>query len=398
MITLERQRIKEAARVSPSILRQIFGSAAILTVLIIVVLDGLLIWLKPLSYFDVTEFVPLEQNPMVAKLKSFIESPSQNPECYILGSSLMLFPAVRCDEELQGKRHRYDAWFIRHGINGALSPAYVSKVFSGDLGRSVSVVNLGVQGSIISDQLLVLKRALEKGKTPGVVFLEVAPRAFLDNWHKQTAATPIHQVLADLSSASPLFENGKLNRDSLMQLPGYFWYFYKVKADYRTLLVNLSAAVLDRPLNSWEAVRGIRHKPVQGLFNPEMEWNVEYTPGSRYHDLGMYKEVYNPPDAAFWKLETTDLHSFLDLARKNHVRVVVVDMPLTERNLELLDKNYLRSYRALIDQVAEKTDVIRLAQSGDFVEEDFEDSAHLNAAGGRKLFKAMAEHLHGILR
>jgi hypothetical protein len=35
--------------------------------------------------------------------------------------------------------------------------------------------------------------------------------------------------------------------------------------------------------------------------------------------------------------------------------------------------------------------VLRLAESGQFTEDDFEDSAHLNAQGGHKLFAAMSQ-------
>lgn len=393
MITAERENQKIApSQTKCTFVGRLLSSSVILIVIFLVLIDAALAYIKPLSFFDVTEFVPLEQNPMVAKLKNFIEDRGANPEAYVLGSSLMLFPAVRCDEELVGKRHRYDSWFIRHGINGALSPLYLSQDLQKACGRPVSVVNLGVQGSIVSDQLMVLERALEKGKTPKLVFLELAPRSLLDNGHKNLNATPIHQVLADLSAVPDLFAEGKINKESLSVLPGYFWYFYKVKADYRTLIVNLSAAVLDRPLNSWEAVRGIRHKPVQGLFNPEMEWNVQYTPEPRYRDLPMYKHIYNPPDAAFWKQERGDLDKFIALAGKHGVKVVLVDMPVTAKNLALLDPAYLQLYRQSIDAIAASgVSVVRLAQSGQFVEDDFEDSAHLNARGGRKLFAAMSQ-------
>lgn len=393
MITTEKKKLAvEPVLTKRSLIGRLWGSSLILTVIFLVLIDAALAYVKPLSFFDVTEFVPLEQNPMVAKLKSFIEDRGANPEAYVLGSSLMLFPAVRCDEELAGKKHRYDSWFIRHGVNGALAPRYLSQQLQRAAGRPVAVVNLGVQGSIVSDQLLVLQRALEKGKTPRLVFLELAPRSLLDNWHKNLNATPIHQVLADLSAVPDLLAAGKLNKETISILPGYFWYFYKVKADYRTLVVNLSASILNRPLNSWEALRGIRHKPVQGLFNPEMEWNVDYTPKPRYHDLPMYKEVYNPPDAAFWKQERDDLDKFLALARRHHVKVVLVDMPVTAKNLALVDPAYLARYRLTIDELAScGVPVLRLAESGQFSESDFEDSAHLNAQGGHKLFAAMSQ-------
>lgn len=389
---------RSSARRTLRTLRTFGGSVVVLTVLCLFALDLLMAQIKPLSYFDVTEFVPLEQNPMVANLKGFLDNKGANPAILILGSSQMLFPAVRCDEDVQHKRHRYDSWFIRHCINGSLDPIYFGQVLRSKKGTPVSVVNLAVQGSIVSDQLLLLQRAIERGKTPQVVFLELAPRALLDNMHKRTTATPIHQVLADFSAVPELFKNGAINKEAVTQAPGYFWYFYKVKADYRTLIVNLTAALLNRPLNNWEVSQGIRHKVSDNLINPEMAWQVDYQPPQKYHDLAMYDAIYNPPDPAFWQKEENDLRSLLALASRHGIRIIIVDMPETAKNLALLSPVYNAKYRALIDSLEKQNlPVMRLHQSGLFNEADFEDSAHLNADGGRKLFNVMAEKAAGYL-
>lgn len=367
-------------------------STFFLTVCFVILIDCLIHSLQPLRFFDVTEFIPLEQNPLVLKLRTFLDSRQDNPEILMLGSSLILFPSTRTDEEMDGKAHRYDQWYIRHRVSADTVPRYFSKEIEATLKQAPRVCNLGVQGSIVSDQLLILRKALEWGKRPKLVILELAPRSFLDNMHKVIRSTPVYQVLGDFASAPPLFQDGKVNQQALTALPGLVSYFYRVKADYRTLIVNIVASAMNRPMNNWEAQEGIRRNKLVTLVNPEMEWQVSEKPlFEKYHDLEMYETIYNPPDPQFFVDEKADCLRLLDLAKEAGVSVMVVDMPLSSRNRLLLAPLYQTKYRQFLEELEMERGikVVNLAMVADINDDDFEDSAHLNAAGGKKLFAAL---------
>ena len=361
--------------------------------LLIMLFDWALISLKPLRFFDVTEFVPLDQNPLVEKLQSFLQDKTADPDVIVLGSSLMLFPSVRLDEQLSGKRHRYDKWFIRHKVSGHLTPRWFEQVTTRLAGAPVKIVNLGVQGSIVSDQYLILRKSLECGKKPSVVVLELAPRSFLDNMHKQIDNTPPHQVLADYTMLPDVFSRGLSITQLKAALPGMMWHYYKVRADYRELIANIFTSSLNRPMNDWEASHGIRRQPLKSAFNPEMEWESCYSPlYPKYHDLEMYQSIYNPPDEAFFRAEMADCIRLCELAAAHGTKLIIADMPVSEKNIALLSPDYLDRYRRFIDALGQRPElaVLRLSADQSFLEEDFEDSAHLNAAGGGKLFRALA--------
>jgi hypothetical protein len=367
-------------------------STFLLSVVLVISFDVLFAFFRPLRFFDVTEFIPLEQNPLVFKLRNFLDNRSYNPQILMLGSSLILFPSTRTDEEMANKPHRYDSWYVRHRISADTVPQYFTKQLVSALQTPVEVCNLGVQGSIVSDQLLILRKALEWGKKPKVVILELAPRSFLDNMHKQIRNTPVFQVLGDFAEAPPLWQDNRLNQEALVTLPGFVSYFYRVKADYRSLICNLVASALNRPMNSWEAQNNIRRAKPVSLVNPEMEWQASTSPlGPKFSDLSMYETIYNPPDPNFFEAEKADCLNLLAQAKKAGVQVIVVDMPISSRNRLLLDKTYQGKYRQFIGYLEndQKVPVVHLSGSPVISDDDFEDSAHLNASGGKKLFAAL---------
>lgn len=374
-------------------------STALWIIILLAAIDCSFSVAQPLRLFDVTEFIPLEHNPLVVKLRKFLDTKEENPQILMLGSSLILFPSTRTDEMMDGKAHRYDQWFIRHRVSGDTVPRYFVRELQRTINQPVLVANLGVQGSIISDQLLILRKALECGKTPKVVILELAPRSMLDNMHKVVTSTPVYQVLGDFSTAPPLWQNGKLNEKALLTIPTFFSYYYKVKADYRTLLANIVASALNRPMNAWEAKEGIRRNKLMTLVNPEMEWQVSEKPlFPKYHDLAMYKSVYNPPDEDFFRREQADCLKLIALAKSARIKIVVLDMPLTVANRQLLSPVYQNKYTEFIKSLETDggVDVVHVAEDPAISDRDFEDSAHLNAAGGKRLFALLCSYLEKL--
>jgi hypothetical protein len=388
---------KHKSKIWLELARRLACSTVILLCLFLFGLDCAIKTIKPLQYFDVTEFIPLDQNPLVAKLGDFYSTANANPPILLLGTSLFLFPSARCDEEMNGQKHRYDNWFIRHKVSGSIEPQYLQNSIEKALGQKLTCANLGVQGSMMSDQLLILERALAAGKTPKLCFLELSPRIFMDNSHEDIKGTPVHQVLANYGTDKiELFKADKINKEYFVDAPKYFWHFYKVKADYRTLIANLTASYLNRPMNNWEAQQGIKRTKLITFGNPEMEWDKLYVrPHAKYNDIPQYDGVYNPPNQRVFKTQTEAFLKLLKLAKSHNVALILVDMPLSSKNRALIKPEMTKQYQQLITTTAcdFKLPLIPLATTSSFSDDDFEDSAHLNAKGGIKLFSAMLDAL-----
>lgn len=85
----------------------------------------------------------------------------------------------------------------------------------------------------------------------------------------------------------------------------------------------------------------------------------------------------------------------LELCNQHDIPVVVVNMPLTKYNRELIDRGVYDKYISSVTEIAQKhrSPIIDMDRSPDFALSDFYDSTHLNEIGGRKLFTALANRI-----
>jgi len=82
-------------------------------------------------------------------------------------------------------------------------------------------------------------------------------------------------------------------------------------------------------------------------------------------------------------------------ANANHVKVVVVNMPLTTKNVALMPNGMYEKYMYEMVKRAERGDVslVDLNSLWVFQDRDFQDTAHLNAAGATKFMELVARSL-----
>lgn len=89
------------------------------------------------------------------------------------------------------------------------------------------------------------------------------------------------------------------------------------------------------------------------------------------------------------------LNKVLAVCAERHIKVVLVNMPLAQKNRDLMPPEFYKAFRAKIATIAHRPDVklVDLADSPDFTEADFWDTAHLNHFGGRKLINHIAPEI-----
>ncbi|MEP6753884.1 MAG: DUF1574 family protein, partial [Chthonomonadales bacterium] len=85
----------------------------------------------------------------------------------------------------------------------------------------------------------------------------------------------------------------------------------------------------------------------------------------------------------------------LDLCNQHDVPIMIVNMPLTKYNRELIDKSVYEKYLASVTAISKQHRIpfIDMDDSDQFTLSDFYDSTHLNESGGRKLFTALSERI-----
>lgn len=223
-------------------------------------------------------------------------------------------------------------------------------------------------GGICSDYCVAL-RALassEQGKAPSLVILAVSPRDFLSNGRSELSDSKLFRFFTPFSKLSP----------QMLELAYPGW---EERLSYILEARGFPGSKLLTPTQK-KFFKGIR--PGQFVFHPI--------------DLQTYKDV----DAPYPRKQTDELmvgtwfdhqlsfleDSILEL-KKQGTKVMLVDMPLRERNRRQLDMSVWRQYHTKLESLSERTEslCLELSHDDEFGTEDFLDTVHLSARGGQKL-------------
>lgn len=368
-------------------LRRVAQSTFLLLALGLLACDCLVAIGRPLSWLQFTGLTGIHQNAVVSKLPEILAAPA-NKDILLLGSSLVQVSTVRCDDKLNGVPSRWDGWYYRYYINPYPKADYLEKLLSTRFQTPVSVCNAAVSASVVSDQFLIASDYLASGKQPKLAIVCVAPREFLDNNRAKYKQTPTAKILTN--SLADLVDAGANVSQIGQHLLSRVWNVYRGRTDFRDFLLAVASVQTQRPMNKNEqpivtsASRHFSQKHYPLYFQPE---NMVY-------DLPGYKRMYLPINRQQWSVQTEKFRSLLALLRDHGVATVVVDVPVTGENYALLPKNVLTEYRYFVEQEATRFGA-KLVRPGDHIafntKTDFEDSAHMNASGGGKLYKAIVD-------
>lgn len=388
--------------------KRIASSTFALLVLFVCGVDYALATIKPLRYFNHTGLTSLKQNFLVSKLPEFLASPN-NPEVLLLGSSLVLVPSVRLDDQFHERKTRYDRWYYRNCIDEYTKADYFASLLSKSAGRTLSMSNLAVAASMASDQYLILKKYLAAGKKPNYIVLCLAPRDFFDNERDVVEQTPTYQVLADVTSLGDVLEGHPSLVSVSDFMAGKIWNFYRARTDYKIFLDSLASQFFGHPTTMYEAVKSAKTtKPAEATgdkteeFKDTPAWDnthANYTqPPNTLPDLAKYHHMYLPVNYPLFEKQVHYLDMFLQTAKNNNIPVAIVRMPLTKENWAILPPDAQTKFANALVTESQKygATFIDPGPSSNFDKDDFEDSVHLNGKGGKKVFDFTAAKIGRI--
>lgn len=106
-----------------------------------------------------------------------------------------------------------------------------------------------------------------------------------------------------------------------------------------------------------------------------------------------YKKRFRTANENLFANQTTFLTMLLDKATKMHIKVLFVNMPLTEANMKLMPAGSYDKYLNTVHDLSKKygCELVDLNDGKSFTREDFKDPVHMNASGGKKLVDAIAK-------
>jgi hypothetical protein len=329
-------------------------------------------------------------------LHDFLRVNEGAPDVVFLGSSLMLTPINMADAQalhttFDGALHHESNWF--------------EAVVKDKTGSDINTFNFALPGEMPSDAFLIEKDVLKAEKTPKVIIYGVGPRDFMDNLLASPSSTDPYHWLAKLDSS-----------DSEWEFCGQDWYQklncaianafmpnrlrLQLAEDVTARTATLVDAIVPAPPGGYVFTPQQKHEMMPGFHSMDVvlgeclfEPRVDIHAGRFVNNLDEYRGRYAHPDWDKFQTQLTFLAKALNLANQRHIQFVLVAMPITDVNRGLISDQAWGAYKNGLGALARSKNVVYLDlnKSTDFTEFDFGDTVHLNALGGIKIVKQLAE-------
>jgi hypothetical protein len=318
------------------------------------------------------------------------------PDTILLGSSLMM--AVQNDG---------DATFLNNTLDALLHwrSQYFEYKLQSMLGKRVTTGSFVIGGEMASDAYAIFSTMLQGGAAPKTVIWGVAPRDFVDSTFPAPEESPIVQYMSQISSESDLLKTGRMPLWTRMdkalssisslyaRRAQYFW------AAQNAISEALSRCLPDPVKNQLRPAQPLPYlaKSYLGDDNAPGEWTTKpygQKPLTSSDNSAEYRQRYQPFKSAVLETQAAFADKLLQLAQKQGTHVVLVNMPLQQRNIDLLPDGVYAIYLKDVQRAASQNNAqfIDLNQPGLFKASDFADPVHLNGIGALKFFNYLSEH------
>jgi hypothetical protein len=317
-----------------------------------------------------------------------------------MGSSLVLVPLSGVDadflqQKLDGSQHHQSVYFERK--------------FAEKTGLNVSTFNFALPGEMPSDAYMITSFLLKGDKRPDVIVYGVGPRDFMDNLLPSPAATDPYRFLSRFGDVSPF---------ASLMMPDFFermsfetgraLYLYGHKSEIAGKLVASAGDAFnhDAPwlFRAAAMTNEERHQLLpdyqafalgrgEAFFRPS-------TPEDRakfVDNLAEYKKRYKNLKRQTFMTQMRFFTEALATAKARGVHAIVVAMPITDINRQLLSDANWDEYRTNIKTIArnEGATLVDFNEDGSFKRSDFGDTVHLHSGGGKLWLDKLIDRLAG---
>lgn len=264
--------------------------------------------------------------------------------------------------------------------------------------------NAGLPGNMVSDDWILIETLLKEDKVPKVIILGLTARDFFDCSVKYPAATPVFKYLSRLIDVEPIIDLAMPNlwerTDHAVAKIVYLW---GNKPNVQTLLAE-NAKQMFLPLT--DAICGgrqfseaQREELLTMNINAQLErgWMVE--PPDRDRDFvdnrREYTKRYRSRRPQMWNAQKEFFQRLLNTASDRNIQLVVVNMPITNLNVDMLPSGVYADYLEMVKTMTESKG-FRFADLQDdnrFPGHFYYDTVHMNSRGGKELVHAIVEIL-----
>ncbi len=303
----------------------------------------------------------------------------------LLGSSLIKNPFWLSDIRYLDKTLDYDSY---HGC------AKLEKDLSDRELKHSSVFDFGIPGAMVSDVFLLTEKLLRGPRTPNLLIYAVGPRDFNDRVIVSEITTPTFDRLFRETDLAKTDWPYRMNFEQKVNfLLDRFFFAYRKRGQWQTSLANGLNRALDilspranaKPLCDTAVAFDTINTGSSPLYSS--------TAASKVNDecwncsIKDYKARYASFNSEQFTKQLAFLKALIVTTKSRNIELILVSMPLTQQNIELMPGPLHALYTQTLRSVAQEyqTPLIDLQNDKHFDQTCFYDTAHLNGIGGDRL-------------
>lgn len=320
----------------------------------------------------------------------------QTPDLIFMGSSLMM-----------AALHGSDATYLQKPQNLVF---HHHSQFCEDLliekgNYHVKTFAFAIGGQMASDAYAICSGLLTGQSKPKYIIYGIAPRDFMDNTLKSPASTETFRYLSKISDLRKIAIAARPSLwDRLDYYLGKISFLYGHRLDYLYLANHYEKALLShftafKDLESIRAPFALRKIAMFELpedFGPNELFTRPYNVADPFLDNSAeYKQRYAQFDKHLFEQQIHYLEETMKICHNSGIALILVNMPLTEKNMALMPPNFYKDYYTTVNNMCDqnKFELIDLNKPSFFKKQYFSDTAHLNGLGGKLFFQTLASEL-----
>jgi hypothetical protein len=332
-----------------------------------------------------------EHNALWWAVRDF-QSLHKCPDIVLFGSSLLGPVIADVDANYLGRPidcalHRSSS-YLEHLLDDSRSRDY-------DSAKKVDTFSFGLSGEMISDAFAIASTFFQNGSTPRVVVWTVAPRDFIDALFYDAWTSDIavymnrisgEEVIPDTHKSLPLL----VERSLTWSYPLFRMRQMLSSACYRFTRNLTPRALKTHPGPGSQSLVQFRNgKLLYSTSDDLMPGEALIFPDKNVHafhdNSSEYQARYHPFVDKTFRAQFTYFDQFLDRMKRLGTKVIVVNMPLTKRNLSLMPAGVYSAYLTALKTHSQNRGAHMYDfNDGSFSQPDFYDTVHLNGSGAKK--------------
>jgi hypothetical protein len=316
------------------------------------------------------------------------------PDVVLVGSSLLM-------HVLNGG----DAEYLKLPQNEVYhhKPVILEDLLQKRTGVRVNSFAFAIAGTMASDAYALAKTLFVQERKPRVIIYGIAPRDLIDNTLGNPSSTDTFRLMSrlggigdvDWTARNTFWGKVEFLFESVSSLYRHRSYFVYLQQNYVKPLLRIAGYQVTDEVHTPFALRrlALLEMPEDIGVNERIA-----TPGApvRYTDNSdEYRRRYQPFKQKDFMAQRAYLEKFLSYCQQQGIEVVLVNMPLTQENLNLMPAGTYDLYKQTLTTLAQQygSQLIDMQDTRRFDKSLYCDTAHMTGAGGVKFFQTLAERL-----